>query len=164
MQATLRPVEPELARDRERALRRRARIGRAHIGDDDGAGGAAGRQQRAHAAVEMRVVAARRVGHAVAVAKATVRSPRHSSTMTSSLPRCARSTAGSSRSAEKPAPVPMRTPLRGPFIALARRSVASERGILREEQVADRWPGVRLIEPIFAMNCAVLSTFSGFSV
>src|SRR3954454_18743249 len=41
-------------------------------------------------------------------ANATVRSPRHSSTMTSSAPCRAKSTAGSSRSAENPAPVPIR--------------------------------------------------------
>src|SRR6188474_3400483 len=73
--------------------------------------------------------------------KAMVRSPRHSSTMTSSLPRLTRSTAGSSRSEENPAPVPMRMLCGEAFIALARRSVASVRGILREEQVGDAGRG-----------------------
>ena len=63
----LQALEPELARDRERALGRGARIGRAHIGDHRGAGLAAGGQQRAHAPLQQRIVAARGIGHAVAV-------------------------------------------------------------------------------------------------
>ena len=69
MQATLRPREPELARDSERAFGRSARIGRAHIADHGRAGLAAGGQQRPHTALEQGVVAARGIGHAVAMAE-----------------------------------------------------------------------------------------------
>src|SRR5262245_2607544 len=93
-------------------------------------------------------------------AKATVRSPRHSSTSTSSSPRCARSTAASSRSAAKPAPVPIRIVLSAlvifctspqapfalvgldPFSAVglgeAVGSIALESGRFGEEEVLDR--------------------------
>ena len=65
----LQAFDAELAGDLARAHRRGARIGGAHVADDGRARGAAGRQQRAHAALEMGVVAAARVGHAVAVSK-----------------------------------------------------------------------------------------------
>ena len=63
----LEALEAEFARDRQRPFGRRAWVCRAHIGDHDGAGLAAGRQQRAHAPLKMRVIAALGVGHAVAV-------------------------------------------------------------------------------------------------
>src|SRR5262245_38079604 len=83
-------------------------------------------------------------------AKATVRSPRHSSTITSSAPRLARSTAASSRSAAKPAPVPTRSML-GVLTTVDHSSKRPEKkqgwgfsqsvtlkgGNLREEQVVD---------------------------
>ena len=69
MQATFESLEAEFARDLDGALGRRARVGGAHVGDDRRAGRAAGRQQRAHAALELRVIAARGIGHAVAMAE-----------------------------------------------------------------------------------------------
>src|SRR5262249_27355671 len=72
-------------------------------------------------------------------AKATVRSPRHSSTITSSLPRRARSTAGSRRSAAKPAPVPIRKVSVGPVMEppAAAGSVAFQIADFLEEQIFD---------------------------
>src|SRR6266851_768306 len=72
-------------------------------------------------------------------AKATVRSPRHSSTITSSLPRRARSTAGSRRSAAKPAPVPIRkASVRSVMSGPPQASVAFRVADLVEEQILDR--------------------------
>src|SRR5258705_971178 len=62
---------------------------------------------------------------------ATVRSPRHSSTMTSRSPRRARSTAGSSRSAANPAPVPMRKDCEASVIAVHDPCDMAERQCLR---------------------------------
>ena len=67
MQATFRPLRPSSRAIDERALGRGARIGRAHVGDHHGAGFAAGGQQRAHAPLEQRIIAALGIGHAVAV-------------------------------------------------------------------------------------------------
>src|SRR5262249_4912675 len=78
-------------------------------------------------------------------AKATVRSPRHSSTMAWSSPRLARSTAGSRRSAENPAPVPMRNmPFPLAIERLRERSVAFQSGDVAEEKIIDR--GRRLLD------------------
>jgi hypothetical protein len=63
----LETLEAEFARNLDRALRRCAGVGRSHIGDDRGAGSAARRQQRLHAAAEMRIVASLRVGHSIAM-------------------------------------------------------------------------------------------------
>src|SRR5437762_798228 len=66
--------------------------------------------------------------------------------MTSSSPRCARSTAGSSRSAANPAPVPMRKEredlvmavfLQG-HVCVGTRSVALKGADLGEEQIVSR--------------------------
>src|SRR5262249_17609490 len=78
-------------------------------------------------------------------AKATVRSPRHSSTIAWSSPRLASSTAGSRRSAENPAPVPMRNvPFPLAIERLRERSIAFQSRDVAEEKIIDR--GRRLLD------------------
>ena len=65
----LQPFQTQFAGDLDGARNRGPRIGGAHVGDHGGARRHAGRQERMHAALEMRVVASRRVRHAIAMAE-----------------------------------------------------------------------------------------------
>ena len=102
-------VQAELSCDLDGALGRRHRVRDAHVGDHPGAGREGERQDCPHAPFEQRVVAARRIRAHVAVPEregAFADALEHQ--RVEPLPRRARSTAGSSRSEEKPAPQPMR--------------------------------------------------------
>ena len=142
-------------REDKRAFGRRTRIGRTHIGNHDGAGFAASGQQRPHAPVEQRIVTARGIGHAVAMAerhRALAQAFQHDGVEFAAADQIdgrLQPVGGKTRSRADAERRQVQSPFKSAIPGKNRSSIDA---------------GACFIESIFAMNRAVAKTFCGLSV